>query len=154
MSPEVPIIILIIAIPTYFLSKWLLKKLKIGNESNRKYAAIIPTIILTPLIYLGIVIIWIFSISYYPKQDFNKEKWESNIEERYTMSKDIIESEMLIGKTKDEVIEILGAEYLTSNENNITYYLGFVPGFVSIDHDVLDIYFENGRVVLVSQHQT
>ena len=154
MSPEVPIIILIIAIPTYFISKWLLKKLKLGNESNRKYIAIVPTIILTPLIYLGIIIIWIFSISYYPQQDFNKEKWDSNIEERYTMSEDIIESEMLIGKTKTEVLEILGTEYLTCDENHITYYLGFVPGFVSIDHDVLDIYFENGRVVKVTQHQT
>jgi hypothetical protein len=118
MSPEVPVVTLILAIPISFLSKW------------------------------------IFSISYYPSKDFDKQEWESNIQERYTMSADIIDSEILIGKSKQEVIELLGTEYSTYEENHISYYLGFVTGLANIAPDVIDIYFENGKVIKVSQHET
>ncbi len=154
MSPEVPIIILILAIPVYFLSKWILKKLKLGNHKNRKYLAIIPTIILSPLLYVGIIMIWIFSVSYYPKTTFNKQKWDEQIEERYKMSKDIMKSEMLIGKTKAEVVKLLGEDFNAYGENHISYYLGFVPRMFNIDPDILEIYFENGKVVKVSQRNT
>lgn len=108
MSLEVPIIILILAIPFYFLSRWVFKKIKLGNEQNRKYLAIIPAVIISSMLYIGIVLIGVFSMTYYPNIDFNKQKWDENQEKRYKMSKDIIKSEMLIGKTKEEVIELLG----------------------------------------------
>lgn len=154
MSPEVPIIILILAVPIYFLSKWILKRLKLGNVKNRKFLAIIPAVILSPVLYMGMIIIWVFSVSYYPKTDFNKQEWEVNKEERYKMSTDLIKSELLIGKTKEEVIELLGDDFYTYNENHIAYDLGFVPGLFNIDPDVLDIYFEKGKVIKVDQHET
>ena len=70
------------------------------------------------------------------------------------MSKNIINSEMLIGKTKEEVIELLGNKYSDHGENHIEYYLGFVPRMLNIDPDYLDIYFENGKVIKVSQHNS
>lgn len=154
MGPEVPIIILILAVPIYFFSKWILKKLNIGNEKNRKYFAVLPTIVLSPLVYVAAIVIWIVSMTYYPSKDFDKQEWKSNIEERYQMSEDIIDSEILIGKSKQEVIELLGTEYWSNGEDNISYYLGFVPEIANIDPDVLDIYFENGRVIKISQHGT
>jgi len=154
MSPEVPIIILILAIPVYFLTKWILNKLKIGNEKNRKYLAIIPTVVLSPLLYVEIIMIWFFSVSYYPKTDFDKQEWNNNKEERYKMSKDIINSEMLIGKTKEEVIGLLGDDFYSYDENSIEYDLGFVPMLFNIDPDVLVIYFEKGKVIKVEQRQT
>jgi hypothetical protein len=153
MSIEVPIIIIILAIPTYFICKWIIKRLKIGNDNNRKFIALIPTIILSPIIYFGLVMIWIFSVSYYPTSDFDQNEWKSNIEERYKMSEDIIESEMLIGKNRDEVINILGNNYSTNNENRLSYELGFVPGLFNIDPDYLDIKFENEIVVSVNQYE-
>jgi hypothetical protein len=154
MGPEVPVIIIILAIPVYFITKWILKRFKLGNEKNRKYLAIFPTVILSPLLYVGIVMIWIFSVSYYPKTDFNKQKWNENKEERYKMSNDIIKSKMLIGKTKVEVIGLLGDDYYSYDESHIAYDLGFVPGLFNIDPDVLDIYLENGKVIKVGQHET
>ncbi len=153
MSIEVPIIILILAIPTYFICKWIMKRLKIGNDNNRKFIAVIPTIILSPIIYFGLVMIWIFSVSYYPTSNFDQNEWKSNIEERYKMSEDIIESEMLIGKNRDEVINILGNNYSTNNENRLSYELGFVPGLFNIDPDYLDIKFENEIVISVNQYE-
>ncbi len=154
MSIEVPIIVLILAIPIYFLSKWILKKWNFGNENNRKYLAIIPSVVLSPIVYIGLIYLWIFSISYYPTNDFDKQTWESNPEERYKMSEDIIESKMLIGKTKQEIVELLGNDFYSYSENHIAYGLGFVPGLFNIDPDVLDIYFENGKVTKVGQHET
>jgi hypothetical protein len=154
MSIEVPIIVLILAIPIYFLSKWILKKWNFGNEKNRKYLAIIPSVVLSPIVYIGVIYLWIFSISYYPTNDFDKQTWESNPEERYKMSEDIIESKMLIGKTKQEIVELLGNDFYSYSENHIAYGLGFIPGLFNIDPDVLDIYFENGKVTKVGQHET
>jgi hypothetical protein len=154
MSLEVPIIILILTFPIYFLTKWVLMRLKLGNKNSRKYLAIIPTVILSPLLYIGIIMIWIFSVSYYPKIDFNKQEWNENKEERYKMSNDIIKSEILIGKTKEEVIELLGDDFYFYDESHIAYDLGFVPGLFNIDPDVLDIYFEKGKVTKVGQHET
>ena len=36
---------------------------------------------------------WIFSISYYPSKDFDRQKWISDKEKRYELSEEIIESE-------------------------------------------------------------
>jgi hypothetical protein len=153
MSPEVPIIVLILAISIYFFCKRILRKYNIGTKSNRKFLALIPSLILSPILYFGLIIIWIFSMSYYPTNDFNKNEWNSNIEERYKMSEDIIESEILIGKTRDEVIELLGNNFSTNNKSRLSYKLEFIPGLFNIDPDYLDIRFENGVVINVIQYK-
>ena len=119
-----------------------------------KYLAIIPSVVLSPIVYIGLIYLWIFSISYYPTNDFDKQTWKSNPEERYKMSEDIIESKKLIGKTKQEIVELLGNDFYSYSENHIAYGVGFVPGLFNIDPDVLDIYFENGKVTKVGQHET
>ena len=153
MIPEVPIIILILAVPTYFICIWGMKKLKAGTDKNRKWFALIPTFILSPLIYVGLIMIWIITILYYPTIDFDQTEWNSNVKDRYKMSEDIIESRMLIGKTHNEVIEILGTDFSSKNERSITYELGHVPGLFNIDPDYLEIKLENGIVVSVYQYE-
>ena len=144
LSPEVPIIILILAIPIYFICKWIIKRLNFGTKKSRRLIAVIPTLILSPIVYVGIILLWIFSISYYSTSDFDQKEWNSNIEERYKMSEDIIESKMLIGKTKNEIIESLGEGYSSNSGKSLTYELGMVPGLFNIDPDYLEINFKNG----------
>lgn len=153
MSPVVPIIILILAIPIYFICFWGMKNMKAGTVNNRKWLALIPTIIISPVIYLGLTMIWIFSNTYYTSIEFDRTKWNSNIEERYRMSEEIIDSKMLIGKTQKEVIEILGTNYSSYNGSRITYELGFVPGPFNIDPSYLEITFEKGFVVNVNKYE-
>lgn len=145
------LILILVAIPTYIFSKLILKKLNIGNGINRNFTALIPTLILIPIIFAGITYLGVF---YYPSYEFNKQNWEVNKEERYKMSEDIIDSKMLIGKTKVEITELLGPDFYTYNENHNAFALGFVPGLIKIDPDVLDIFFENGKVIKVGQHET
>jgi hypothetical protein len=152
MSIEAILFILILSIPIYFVCKWCLKKLKLGNDKNRKLIVILPTIILSPIIYSAVITLWIFSISYYPKLDFNQQIWNSSIEDRYKMSKDIIESKILIGKTKEEVVTVLGNKYVFNNEGSLSYELGFVPGLLNIDPSFLIIEFESGIVKKAYQH--
>lgn len=150
----IPFIILILAIPIYFLFKRILKRQNIGTERSRKFISVLPTLILSPLIYVVLVCVWFLVVSYYPPNYFDRQEWAVNYEERYKMSEDIIESKLLIGKTKEEITHLLGDDYFTYNETHIGYNLGFVPRFISIDPDVLDIHFKNGKVVKVEQHQS
>lgn len=153
ISIEVYIILFILGIPTYFLLSWLLKRI-IKVEKTRKIVTWTATIIVTPLVFIAIAIIILTSLYYYPTYNFDKQKWKSNIEKRYELSEDIIASKLLIGKTKIEVEEILGKENNSITSDYWTYYLGFRPGLMSIDPDVLDIYFKDGKVVKVGQHET
>ncbi|SFC61375.1 hypothetical protein SAMN04487891_11528 [Flagellimonas taeanensis] len=151
MSPEVPIIILILAVPSYFVCSWVIRKFKIGHERNRRQIAIISALLLSPFVYVSLIIIWVFSASYYTSNDFDKTEWDSNVEERYRMAEDIIDNKMLIGKTRSDVIQILGSKYSNNNEDYLSYELGIKPGLFNIDPDYLYIKFKNEIVLSVNQ---
>lgn len=153
VSIEVYFIILILSISTFYIWRSIFRKYLIDKQ-KQKIATWIATIIATPLIYIGLVILWIFSISYYPSNDFDRQKWLNNKEKRYEFSKEIIESKMLIGKTKAEVKAILGDEGNSESSDLWNYYLGFRPQLFGVDPDVLDIEFEKGKVIKALQHQT
>jgi outer membrane protein assembly factor BamE (lipoprotein component of BamABCDE complex) len=153
VSVEVFFILILLVIPTYYICRWLLKKY-IQVEKTRKIASWTTTIIATPIIYFGIILLWLFSMSYHPTNDFDKQKWFANKETRYEISEDIIKNKMLIGKTKSEVRQLLGDEGNNNESNHWDYYLGFRPGIANIDPDVLDIEFKDGKVFKVGQHET
>jgi hypothetical protein len=69
------------------------------------------------------------------------------------MSEYIIKNEILIGKTKDEIIELLGDDFYEGGNERISYYLGLAQG-LGIDPDILIIHFENGIVIKVYQKTT
>jgi hypothetical protein len=146
--------IIILSIPVYFLSLLILRKKNIGSKTNRKFIAFIPTVIVSPILYVMVISLWLLSSLYYPKQTFDHTKWHENVDERYKMSSYIIKNNILMGKTKDEIIELLGNDFYVRGKDMIGYYLGFVPGIANIDPDVLVIYFENGIVVKVEQIRT
>ena len=155
MSYEVLIIILLLTIPTYIFSNWVVKKNNIEDKRNRRIYSAIATIIISPIIYVFLVFSFFMYISYYPSKDFDKSEWNTNIETRYEYSEDIIESKILIGKTKEQVIELLGVNYLSSsNDNQIEYELGYVPGLFNIDPDFLQIKLQDNKVIEVYQIQS
>jgi hypothetical protein len=90
----------------------------------------------------------------YPKKDFNKYDWEEYAGARFTMSEDIINKNMLIGKTREEVIELLGEKECTIGDYFIKYYLGFASYYLSIDPQILYITFENDKVIKVIQYES
>ena len=129
----------------------MLKKF-ITTDKSRKVATWTATVFSTPLFYVAIVLLWILSISYYPSHDFDKQKWHNDIEKRYELSEDLMNSKILIGKTKDEIKQLLGEDFQEWSADSWSYYLGFRPQLFGIDPDYLDIDFKDGRVIKVSQH--
>ena len=87
-------------------------------------------------------LIWLF------EERFDQEQWRSTPQQRYKMADDLIESQLLIGKTKAEVISILGYSgfHVETNENILTYSLGKQPSFFATEKEYLLIVFTNGRV--------
>lgn len=153
VSIEVYFILIFLVIPTYFIWRRLLKKY-IKVDRTRKVATWAATIIATPLIYVGLILLCIFSISYYPNRDFNKQKWFDNQDKRYELSKDIITSKMLIGKTKLQVRQILGDEGENKESFNVwTFGLGVRPKLFNIDDSYLQVEFDSNKVVNVQQHK-
>jgi len=93
----------------------------------------------------------IYWMNYYPKHSFNHNDWMGNKDERYELSDDIINSKVLIGKTKSDIRTLLGNEGNQDNLDEWTYYLGIKPEILNIDPSALIIYFEKGKVTRIEQ---
>jgi hypothetical protein len=152
ISGEVYLILLLISIPTYFLWRWLFTK-TIPDEKKRKTYTWVATFIASPLIYIAIIAIWIYAMSFYPKYSFDAGKWKDDRDERYELSGNLIESKILIGKTKSEIRQMLGDEENPETEDTWNYYLGMRPELFNLDPDYLEIDFKDNKVINVVQHE-
>ncbi len=87
-------------------------------------------------------LIWLF------EERFTKEQWRTNPSQRYQMVDDLIESQILIDKTKDEVVLLLGEPYSSSTiEKDIfVYRLGDQPSFFKSKREHLLIIFIDQKV--------
>lgn len=91
-------------------------------------------------------LLWLF------EERFSKGQWRSQPTTRYKMVDDIIESQLLIGKTKDEVIVLLGKPNTSStNQQDVfVYRIGKSPSFFESKREQLLIVFENQLVTKVT----
>jgi hypothetical protein len=100
---------------------------------------------------LGIVggTIYVLFLIFSP-DEFNQEKWVNKPSERVDMIDSMLSEVELKGKTKTEIIKLLGVEEEKAyfkEPNNLVYYLGEERGFVSIDSEWLVLWFDDkGRV--------
>ena len=75
-------------------------------------------------------------------EKFDKEKWKTGTQiERGNMSTDLIESEILIGKSKFEVIDILGKPKDSTNTNfhYLVDYGYMTPFHLDVNFDLTDL---------------
>jgi len=152
MGMEVFIIIGILCIPIFFLWRRVFRKSRMTRFT--KYLAVtILTLVTSSILYAGIVFIFFAIEQYYPDRKFDAEGWRRREDQRYEYSADIIESRMLIGKSKAQVRKLLGGENKPDSTDSWAYGLGFRPEYFNIDPDWLEVDFENGRVVNVIQHK-
>ena len=109
--------------------------------------------VLILFVLLGIVMILILNylfVNHQPKI-FTSERWNSISEDkRYYMAKDLVEKKILIGKTRDEVLELLGENITESHQNNdgtddISYFLGSLIG-----PEFLVLRFDENNIVIDS----
>jgi hypothetical protein len=153
ISIEVYFIIFFLGIPVFFFWRRIFKN-KVSGDKQRRLVVWLSTILTAPLLYGALALLVFFFVSYNPKDDFNRKEWFADKESRFKMSGDIIDSKMLIGKTKAQIKSLLGDEGNSDADDDWHYYLGYVPDIGNIDPDLLDITFKKGRVVEVRQHNS
>lgn len=118
-----------------------------------KAAPYIATFVL-PLVFIGIFM-WFnvrFMGPWIRSSPFDSAEWKDDPRGRYTMVNDLKDSRLLIGKTRDEVIALLGPDMEQGPCTACIGYSTHEPDqAVSIDHEVLEIDFDpQGRVSAVT----
>jgi len=145
---------ILIAIPTFFILQWLLKKV-IKVYLYRIITTWILTILLTPVLYVAAVVIFFSILFNEPSRKFDKTSWRSNIDKRFQMSDDIIKSGILIGKDTTQIKDFLGDTNLkyqdSTKQLNWTYDMGEGGGGIGFLFHSLGITFKDNKAVFI-QH--
>ncbi|TXC92717.1 hypothetical protein FS935_00460 [Metabacillus litoralis] len=122
------------------------KRVDIKNDRNAKKNLNLITIMgIIPFL----ICLLMLGINEY-RTNFSTEKWVNNMSGRVHMVDDLINTYDLKGKSKSDVMTLLGpptdTEYF-KDEKNIVYYLGNERGIISIDSEWLIIDFEGSNKV-------
>ncbi|WP_439152139.1 hypothetical protein [Winogradskyella sp.] len=133
-----------------------------NTVDRRKWLTAIISIVLTPLVYFYMFYPFINIISNYHHQKyFDSEAWIEKPALRYEMIDNTIESDTLIGSTKEDVTQLLGKyEWLSWNETKIAhddnkwnYGLGIEPGAFNKQKECIEVTFKNNKVVKLKSYQ-
>jgi hypothetical protein len=143
------IILLIIAIPIFLFWRWVFRKTE--SRAKRKILSLILTVVTAPVFYGLMILAWVLLSSYYPSRNFDRKAWLTDSDRRYEYTHDLINRKLLIGKTRAQVEQLLGANGDTS-QSELYYYIGFRPELTGIDPSSLIIDFNNGKVDTVIEH--
>ena len=128
----------------YSFSKWAFNKIKPGKKKAMRYIAIIPTIVLAPVILLVTFIGGLFYLE-------SSNTYSTSNSGSYKIY--MAENNKLTGKSKAEVIELLGDDFWRYDENTIAYDLEDLPYFFINDPHILKINFWAGKVVKVESNK-
>ena len=152
ISSENWYLLLVIIILLYLIINWIVSKF-IKKGISKTIITAVSSIILTPIVYsLSVAIFFSFIFyEYHPESKFNSIEWIENKNDRHHMEKDLIESKLLIGKTKNEVIEILGIPYNNYKPGidtlqNWNYSMGSEGHGMGWKFHNLDLYFKNEKI--------
>lgn len=150
-------VMLLVAIPLFFFFRWLFGahwRHHFESEVTRMVGTWIATIVSIPIVCIAVAILFVKASEYYPDRRFTKEAWMGNADKRYELTKKLISSKMLIGKTREEVVQILGQNTADSDTSTMYYSIGFIPLFMdthNLSPALLYVKFQNNRVIAVSQ---
>lgn len=129
---------------------------------KRKWLTLLVSIALTPVVYFYMFYPFLnIIVPFHHQKYFNAETWNEKPGLRYEMIKDITESELLLGKNKSEIEDLLGTyEWLSWNdalkqhdENKWNYGMGLLPGAFNDDKECLTLVFEDNKVVKLERFQ-
>ena len=138
---------IVLLVPSFYFYRFIFRK--VGAVYFKTYSYIFAILIPVLLTWLFITINSEYIHPWIRSEEFNSQKWKSKTNLRYRMVNDIIDNQRLIGKTKEEVTQILGKDTEEGPCNKCIGYSTNEPdqGF-SIDHEVLEINFDNQNKVI------
>lgn len=141
--PTILIILLLV-----YLIKLIMNK--IGFFKERKILKVTAIFFSTISIYLVIAYVTFSYISNGPDIDFDKKLWMENREIQYQMVDDLVESNILVGKTEYIVKGIIGEPTQISVEKNKWRYEITGRTWSEFTLITLELNFENGKVISAS----
>lgn len=154
LTPAFIIMMLIV-----FILVWLF----VNTIDKRKWLSFLISLVLTPIVYFYLFypMLNIFS-NYHHQKHFNSEAWKEKPALRYEMTNEMINENLVIGKTKKEVETLLGlSEWMGwdvaikgNSKDKWHYNLGFKPGAFNTMQESVELVFANDSVKTVTQHQT
>jgi hypothetical protein len=140
------------------LTKGFLKFRRTG-KNNKMVLCLLGLLALIPItlidLYFWFLCIIVFPV--YPHYKFDKSAWEADTSQRFKMADDVVDSQMLIGLTKQQAIELLGKPY--REWDNIDHTIRFdigerpTPG-LDLDPDELVLDLKDGKVIKSYLHET
>jgi len=149
---EVVLISSVIAIPIYFFWKWVFKKI-FSSNTKRQIATWVATIVITPLAYNVLIILYFSWLFYTPVKDFNRSEWMANSSQRFQMADDLINSKLLMARDTGEVKQMLGMpsgrlyqQWRSDTINTWIYTMGQGGGGLGFLFHDLYLRFDNGKV--------
>jgi hypothetical protein len=157
-SIEVYVLLFFIALPTYFAWQRLFKKL-LPDDGPRKIISWTATLIVTPCIYAGLVVLLMFGMTYTPGRNFNRGQWLRDEPSRFRMGGAIVKRKILVGRDTSGVKQLLGDPIWRNStpnhemENSWVYDMGMGGGGLGFLFHSLVIRFENNKVVHVEHRK-
>jgi len=146
----------------FLLIVFILLFLFLNTVDKRKWLSALISLVLTPIVFFFMFYPFLNIISSYHHQKyFDNEAWIENPDLRYEMIDNTIESDTLIGASKEKITTLLGkAEWLTwddatkaHNTNKWNYGLGIEPGAFTDKKECVEITFQNNKVIALKAYQ-
>ncbi|AUP77948.1 hypothetical protein [Flavivirga eckloniae] len=147
---------------TFLVLVFVLVWLFANTIDKRKWVSLLISLVLTPFAYFYVFypVLNIFS-SYHHQKHFDAEMWKDKPALRYEMSREIVDENLFLSKTKEEVETILGKSEWFGWDRSIkanspdkwNYNLGFKPGAFNNMQECIELVFNNNAVVSVKQYQ-
>jgi hypothetical protein len=144
---------LLVALPIFFLVRWLLRRV-VPNPRYRTAWAAGVTIVLEPLVLLTFFIGLFAYDAWVPQRKFDQSQWLQRPDERLHMKDDVVERNFLKGRNKQDVLAILGKPTWGDTTNVWTYDMGSSGAGFGWAFHTLSVTFEAGKVMHVKKHET
>ncbi|WP_299101620.1 hypothetical protein [uncultured Winogradskyella sp.] len=133
-----------------------------NTVDKRKWLTAIISLVATPFVFFYMFYPFLNIISNYHHQKyFDREAWVENPALRYEMIDHTIESDTLIGVSKQDIATLLGnAEWLSWDEankrhdsNKWNYGIGIEPGAFNDQQERVEIIFKDDKVIAIKPYQ-
>ena len=124
------------------------------HPSSRLPLVLAGAMVAAPLLYVAVAMAWMIGAptadDYQHRRNFDTTAWKQNADidsewtARLAMVNDLVASGVLTGKTKAQVLELLGPETVTAKHKgwDLVYWLGPERGFIRIDSEWLVVRFK------------
>jgi hypothetical protein len=146
----------------FMIVVFLLLFLFFNTVDKRKWLSAVISLALTPLVYFYLFYPFVNILSNYHHQKyFDHEAWIEKPSLRYEMLDSTIESDTLIGSSKERITTLLGKEEWFSwdavknahDANKWNYALGIEPGAFNEKKECVEITFEKDKVIALRPYQ-